>query len=61
MRQGDQEAQRFIDYFLSLVNRKIYGAVAPRMAVTSRVGAAVVAVANDRGQQCKVETGTATL
>jgi hypothetical protein len=55
MRQGDQEAQRSIDYILSLVNRKIYGTVAPRRAVASTV----VAVADDRGQQCKVETDTA--
>ena len=60
LRQCDQEAQRSIDYILSLVNRKIYGTVAPRRAVASRVGAAMVdgmrAAADDRGQQCKLET-----
>ena len=37
LRQCDQEAQRSIDYILSLVNRKIYGTVAPRRAVANRV------------------------
>ncbi len=57
LRQGDyQKAQRSIYYILSLVNRKVYGTVAPRRVVASRVGAAVVTVADDRGQQCKLET-----
>ncbi len=35
----DQEAQRsIVDYILLLVNRKIYGTVAPRRAVAIRLG-----------------------
>ncbi len=56
LRQGDQEAQRSIANILSLVNRKIFGTVAPGRVVASRVGAAVEggremrAAVDDRGQ-----------
>ena len=57
MRQGDQEARRYIENFKPLVNKKIKGMVGARRAVASKVGAAVVdrrgmrAAADDRGQQ----------
>ena len=57
LRQGDQEARRYIENFKPLVNKKIKGMVGARRAVASKVGAAVVdrrgmrATADDRGQQ----------
>ncbi len=56
MRQGDQEAYRYVDQFKALVNRKNIGMVGARNAVVSKVGVALVdgramrVAVDDRGQ-----------
>ncbi len=42
MRQGDQEARRYIENFKPLVNKKMKKMVGARRAVAIKVGAAVV-------------------